>query len=89
MLEFLRTTPAQATIWGSVLIVLCLIGVFLVKRIRDRVDNEGPSASDLLSGFRNLREEGDITPQEFQQIKAVLGTKLQQNLRAKDAEGDG
>jgi len=89
MLEFLRSTPAQATIWGTALLVLCLIGFYIVKRVRDRVDSEGPSASDLLSGFRGLREEGNITPQEFRQIKAVLGTKLQQRPRAKDAEGDG
>jgi hypothetical protein len=89
MLEFLRSTPAQATIWGTVLIMLCLIGFFVVKRVRDRVDGGGPSASDLLSEFRDLREDGDITPQEFRQIKAVLGTKLQQNPRAKDTEDAG
>ena len=89
MLDFLRSTPAQATIWGTVLIMLCLIGVFVVKRFRDRVDREGPSPSDLLSEFRGLREDGEITPQEFRQIKAVLGTKLQQSLGARDAEDDG
>ena len=89
MLDFLRSTPAQATIWGTVLIVLCLVGVFVVKRFRDRADSDGPSPSDLLSEFRELREDGDITPQEFRQIKAVLGTKLQQSLGSKDTEGDG
>ncbi len=89
MLDFLRSTPAQATIWGTVLIVLCLVGVFIVKRFRDRADSEGPSPSDLLSGFRDLREDGGISPEEFRQIKAVLGTKLQQSLGSKDAEGDG
>jgi hypothetical protein len=89
MQDFLRSTPAQATIWGTALIVLCLVGVFVVKRFRDRTSSEGPSPSDLLSEFRELREGGDITPQEFRQIKAVLGTKLQQSLGSKDAEGDG
>ena len=89
MQDFLRSTPAQATIWGTVLIVLCLVGVFVVKRFRDRADRGGPSPSDLLSEFRELREDGDITPQEYRQIKAVLGTKLQQSLGSKDAEGDG
>ena len=89
MLDFLRSTPAQATIWGTVLIVLCLVGVFVVKRFRDRADRGGPSPSDLLSEFRELREDGDISPQEFQQIKSVLGTKLQQSLGARDAEDDG
>jgi hypothetical protein len=43
----------------------------------------------LLSEFRDLREDGDITPQEYRQIKALLGTKLQQSLGSKDADGDG
>lgn len=89
MLDFLRSTPAQATVWVTVLIVLCLVAVFVVKRFRDRADSEGPSPSDLLSEFRELSEGGEITPQEFRQIKAILGTKLQQGLGSKNTEGDG
>lgn len=89
MLDFLRSTPAQATIWGTVLIVLCLAAVFVVKRFRDRVDSDRPSPSDMLSEFRELQEDGDLTPEEYRQIKAVLGTKLRQSLGSKDAEGDG
>jgi hypothetical protein len=88
MLDFLRSTPAQATIWGTVLIMLCLIGVYVVKRFRDRGDSAGPSPSDLLSEFRQMREGGEITTEEFRHIKGVLGTRLQQNLGAKNAEGD-
>jgi hypothetical protein len=36
-----------------------------------------------------MSEQGGITPQEFRQIKAVLGTKLQHDLDSKDTEGDG
>jgi hypothetical protein len=89
MLDFLRSTPAQATIWVTVLMVLCLVGVFVIRRFRDPTGSAGPSPSDLLSEFRDLREDGDITPQEYRQIKALLGTKLQQSLGSKDADGDG
>ena len=89
MLEFLRSTPAQAVIWVTVLIALCAVGVYIIRWIRNREDNSQPRASEWLTGFREMSEHGEITPQEFRQIKAVLGTKLQQSLGAKDAEGDG
>jgi uncharacterized membrane protein len=89
MLEFLRSTPAQGTIWVTVLIAICVAGVYVVKRFRERADSGEPTASDLLTEFREMREGGEITPQEFRQIKSVLGTKLQQSLGSKDTEGDG
>jgi len=88
MLEFLRSTTAQAVIWGTSLILLCMIGVYVVKWFREGADSNEPSASDLLSEFRQMREGGEITTEEFRHIKGVLGTKLQQNLGAKNAEGD-
>jgi len=89
MLEFLRTTPAQAVIWVTVLIVLCMVGFYIVKWFRNRNDKDKPSASELLTDFREMSEEGGLTPEEFRQVKAVLGTKLQHQMESKDAEGDG
>lgn len=92
MLEFLRSTPAQAVIWVTVLIVLCVVGVYIVKWVRSRGESGEPQASEWLTGFREMSEHGEITPQEFRQIKAVLGTKLGKKLQrkgeSKDTEGD-
>jgi uncharacterized membrane protein len=89
MLEFFRSTTAQAVIWVTALILLCTIGVYVVKWFRDRVDRDTPSASDLLSEFRQMREGGELTNEEFRHIKTALGSKLQRTPRAKDTEGDG
>jgi len=89
MLEFLRSTPAQAVIWVSVLIVLCTVGAYVVKWVRNRHGSDEPPASELLTDFREMSEHGEITPQEFRQIKAVLGTKLQPKGESKNTEGDG
>lgn len=88
MLEFLRSTPAQAVIWVTVLIVLCAVGVYFVQWIRNRDDSDESPTSGLLTDFREMSEHGEITPQEFRQIKAVLGTKLQPKGESKDTEGD-
>lgn len=89
MLEFFRSTTAQAVIWGTVLILLCIIGVYVVQWFRQRGDGGEPSPSDLLSEFRQMREGGELSPDEFRNIKGVLGNKLQRSLGAKNAEGDG
>ncbi|NLF72116.1 MAG: hypothetical protein GX575_24045 [Candidatus Anammoximicrobium sp.] len=89
MCEFLRSTPAQAVIWGTTLIVLCIVGVYVVRRFRERDDGGQPMPSEWLTGFREISERGEITPQEFRQIKTVLGTKLQHDLDSEDTEGDG
>ena len=89
MQEFLRSTPAQAVIWVTVLIVLCMVAVYVVKWFRNRHDSGQPRPSEWLTGFREMSEQGGLTPDEFRQIKSVLGTKLQHDLDSKDTEGDG
>jgi len=89
MFEFLQSTPGQAVLWIAVLLVLCAIGAYVVMWFRERSGKSRASSSELLTGFRELREEGDISGTEFRNIKSVLGQKLQEELKSSDAEGDG
>jgi uncharacterized membrane protein len=86
MQEFLTTPIARAVLWISVLLIMLAVGYYLVRRFRDRIDDDRPTASELLTNFREMRQEGDISEAEFRTIKTVLGRKLQDEL--KDAEGD-
>ena len=87
MQEFLRTTPAQAVIWTTVLISLVFVGVFVVQRFRDRTGDGRLSANDMLTNFREMQHEGDIEETEFRTIKTVLGEKLQDEINGADDEG--
>lgn len=89
MVEFLQSTAAQAVLWVTALLVLCAIGAYVVMRFRDRSGDRRTSSSELLTGFRDLHDEGDISRGEFQKIKTVLGHKLQEELKSSDAEGEG
>lgn len=86
MQEFLATPIAKAVLWISVLLVLLVVGSYLVRRFRDRIGDDQPTTSDLLTNFREMHREGDISETEFRTIKTVLGRKLQDEL--KDAGGD-
>ncbi len=86
MREFLTTSVAQAVLWIAVLLVMLAAGYYVVRRFQDRIDDDRQTASDLLTNFREMHREGDISETEFRTIKTVLGRKLQEEL--KDAEGE-
>lgn len=86
MQEFLSTPTAKAVLWVAVLLVMLTVGYYLLRRFRDRIDDDRQTASDLLTNFREMHHEGDISATEFRTIKTVLGQKLQEEF--KDAEGD-
>ena len=88
MLEFLQTPPAQAVIWFAVLVVLCVIGAYVVLWFRNRQVKSGSSASDMLTHFRELRDEGELSQTEFRGVKSILGARLQDELDSNRAARD-
>jgi hypothetical protein len=86
MREFLLSTPAQAVIWISVLLLLTAVGAFIVGIFRGGATDDRLTAQDLLTNFRELHHQGDINDAEFRTIKTVLGAKLQQELKDTDVE---
>jgi hypothetical protein len=89
MMEFLRSTSAQAVLWTTVLVIFAAVGVYVALWVRDRQHRENSSPSELLSDFRQLHDQGDLSQAEFQRIKSLLGEKLQNDLESKDAENTG
>ena len=87
MKAFLLSTPAQIVIWTAVLLVLMAVGWYVVRSFRDRISDDQLSANQLLTNFRELHQQGDISDAEFRTIKTVLGEKLQQELKGTDGTG--
>jgi hypothetical protein len=86
MLEFLRTPTAQAVIAVAVLAALSMVGYYVVLRFRGRTGEDRQSASDWLSSYRELHQQGDISDAEYRTIKTVLGDKLQKELKEKEQQ---
>jgi uncharacterized membrane protein len=86
MQEILTTPAAKALLSVTILLIMLAVGYYLVRRFRDRTDDGGQTASDLLTNFREMRREGDISETEFRTIKTVLGRKLQRELERADEE---
>jgi hypothetical protein len=75
---------ASRFIWPTLaLVAALLLGAFiisLVEKWRRRSRDRSLSAGDQLSHFRRLYEEGTITREEFERIKAQLAGDLRREL---------
>lgn len=58
-----------------------------MAKFRDSNDEVGLSASELLSNFREIHQQGDIDEAEYRKIKTALGAKLQQEINTTEDEG--
>lgn len=81
MPDFLLATPVQVVVGVVTLAILVIVGYYLVRRCRDRSDDDQLSTRELLANFREMHHEGDISEAEYRTIKTVLGEKLRQELR--------
>ncbi len=85
MAEFFEDSTVQLVIWLSALAALVAVAVYVIMRIRTEPVQSEPVASEMLSKFRELRGQGDLSEEEFRTIKTTLAEQLQDEL--KDNEG--
>jgi uncharacterized membrane protein len=85
--EFLTTPVVQSVVWLIVLAVVLVVGYAIVKRFRDEIDDDRVTANELLTNFREMNREGDITDAEFRTIRTALGERLPTEV--KDSRGKG
>ena len=83
MLEFFSSTTAgQLTLSLLVLALLTAIALMVVRRLRDQTVGNRQSASDLLTNFQEMNQQGEFSDTEFRKIKSVLGTQLQRDVKS-------
>ncbi len=81
MIEFIEDPVVQLVIWLSVFSALVAVGAYVIMRIRAEAVQNEPVASELLSKFRELRGQGDLSEEEFRTIKTTLAEQLQDELK--------
>lgn len=92
MTEFLTTSAARVVLSLTALAILVAIGYYIVRKVRDSIDEEDPTANDWLSEFRQLHQSGKMSEFEFRRVKKTLGEQLRQEALgrdARDSSGDG
>jgi hypothetical protein len=84
--EFLQSITARLVISLAALCVLSVIGLYLVRRFRDSIE-ETETSSTLLTKFQESRHRGELNEAEFRTIKTILAERMQAELRRKDDSG--
>lgn len=79
--EFLSEPVGQLVIVAAVLAVLVAVAVYIAGKLRAETRGKGPSASEMLSKFRESHSQGDLSDEEFREIKVSLADRLESELR--------
>jgi uncharacterized membrane protein len=92
MWDFLTSPVAQVVLWVVALLVLMAISYYLLRRYRDRIDEDVLGPNEWLDNYREMHAEGDISEGEFRKVRTVLDEKIQQELdpaEPDEASSDG
>ncbi len=76
--------------WAIVLIVMLLamaIGVYAVGKWRGRGGEDQLASADQLTKFREMHERGEVSDEEFREIKTQLASQMQAGLNDSDQTG--
>ena len=80
MLEFLTTPTAQIVLGLAGIAALVAVGIYIIARVRTEWIESKPETNDLIINFRQLRESGELSDQEYRTIKGMLADKLVREL---------
>lgn len=87
MADLWNDPVAQVVMWGALFAIVIAVGIYVLGKIRGEAAQQEPTASELLSKFRELHSRGGLSDEEFRTIKTNLAARLQQEL--KDNGGTG
>jgi uncharacterized membrane protein len=68
-------------IWAAVFAVIVPVVIYVLGKIRPEPVQQEPSASELMSKFRELHSKGHLSDTEFRTIKTTLAARLQDELK--------
>lgn len=80
-------TAAQAVLLFAAVVALIAVVLLVVTKWRGRAEDDQPTASELLTKFRELHAKGALSDDEFRTIKTKLSAQLKQELRDSEETG--
>jgi uncharacterized membrane protein len=70
----------QAALWFASILIVCALGILVVRRWRGGAKDDQPGASELLTKFRELHVRGGLSDDEYRTIKTKLATRIDTEL---------
>ena len=81
--QFAGDGPGVLILWIAVGASLCTVGYYLIGKLREKLRETGPTASDFVTNFRELRERGELTDEEYRTIKAMLASRIKEQVKTR------
>jgi hypothetical protein len=78
---------SEALLWTLLAVSGVGIGILLLRKLRSAPAKQESTASELLSKFRELHSEGELSDAEYRTIKTRLAADLQQQIKGKGEKG--
>ena len=76
-----NTEPGiKVVVWVTVLALLVAMGWYVVAKLRGSSDDGQPASSEMLTNFGEMREQGNLSEEEYRTIKARLSKRLREEL---------
>lgn len=66
----------RAGAWIAALIAVILFGAFVIDRCRRMLGPGEKNSGDLLSDFRELHDQGELSDEEYRTIKTKMAGRL-------------
>jgi hypothetical protein len=73
--------------WVAALVALVAVAIFVFRRVLVAQEKAEPSASELLSKFREMHARGVLSDAEFRTIKTSLSARLADELKDNGEKG--
>ena len=86
MLHARTVSPTEVIVLLAALGMLIAVGVYLVSRFRGTKEQGRLPPSELLSKFRQMHSQGELSDEEYRTIKAMLAERFQQELKGTDQQ---
>jgi uncharacterized membrane protein len=70
-----------AALWFAAIFVLLALAITVMRKWRGGSADDRPSASELLTKFRELHARGGLSDTEYRTIKTKLATQIEMELK--------
>ena len=85
--ELLSDSTVRLVLWSLVLMFLLVVSYYGVSKLRGGDDQDQESGSDLLTKFRQMHAEGELSDEEYRTIKTQLGKRMHRELNDSGEKG--
>jgi uncharacterized membrane protein len=85
MQRLLEAGADELVFWIAGLAVVLAVVIYVIGRLRATPVQHEPTASELISKFRESHSRGELSDEEFRTIKTTLEAQLREELKD-DAE---